>query len=236
MNLGHLLSSVCSSGNFTVTQAGASLYEIIHFLWEPIFVANCWQSLTHWLPSWHYGTVTFCWLGAAVSHVFTIWAPRHYWLSALSPQADWGEQRADWGLTTEHHHWSLTWAHGLRSPLHIGGLVSMIVTGWHPAKTICSQSGEREKAALMSNRESHFKLVSRVIKQPQSSWQESNSKCQDVMRHRHGQLTNNGRKWLFSFRWLRMESWSFTIKITVNLGPKQGLGNSIFYFCNSFNF
>ena len=42
--------------------------------------------------------------------------------------------------------------------------------GWHPAKTICSQSEERESCiAPMSNRESHFKLVSRVIKQPQSS-------------------------------------------------------------------
>ena len=145
MNLGHLLSSVCSSGNFTVTQAGASLYEIIHFLWEPIFVANCWQSLTHWLPSWHYGTVTFCWLGAAVSHVFTIWAPRHYWLSALSPQAEWGERRVDWGLTTEHHHWSLTWAQGL----HIGGLVSMIVTGQggiQPKQFAVNQ--RREKAEL----------------------------------------------------------------------------------------
>ena len=146
MNLGHLLSSVCSSGNFTVTQAVLLFVRNYPFFMRADFCCKLLaKSHTQWLPSWQYGTVTCCWLGAAVSHVFTIWAPRHYWLSALSPQADWGERRADWGLTTEHHHWSLTWAHGL----HIEGLVSMIVTGpggIQPKQFAVNQ--RREKAEL----------------------------------------------------------------------------------------
>ena len=144
MNLGHLLSSVCSSGNFTVTQAGASLYEIIHFLWEPIFVANCWQSLTHWLPSWHYGTVTFCWPGSGCKS-------RLHYLSAktLLTVCSLASSRLRWaesGLGADHGASSLITDMGPWSPHRGPCLHDSHRPGWHPAKTICSQSGEREKA------------------------------------------------------------------------------------------
>ena len=151
MNLGHLLFSVCSSGNFTVTQAVWLLCTKLSIFYESRFVLQIVGKVshTHWLPSWHYGTVTFCWLGAAVSHVFTIWAPRHYWLSALSPQADWGKQRVDsryaaatgvWPSVSGHHHW-----HRPMVSTSCRGLVSMTIMG-------CSQGGIQPKQFAVNQR------------------------------------------------------------------------------------
>ena len=45
------------------------------------------HTLTAMVALWH----SYIFLGAAVSHVLTIWAPRHYWLTALPPEAGRGE-------------------------------------------------------------------------------------------------------------------------------------------------
>ena len=56
MNLGHLLSSVCSSGNFTVTQAGASLYTKLSIFMRADFCCKLLaksHTLTAIMALWH---------------------------------------------------------------------------------------------------------------------------------------------------------------------------------------
>ena len=148
MNLGHLLSSVYSSGKFLVTQVLELLCTKLSIFYDNRFLLQNVGKVSH--TDCHGGIMAQLHFPGSGCKSRPHYLSAKTLLTVCSPA--WSRVRRAVEICSGHrawlsvsgHHWH---PHGASwYPHHVRALSQWRseVSGWHPAKTICSQSKERK--------------------------------------------------------------------------------------------